>query len=73
MEPTEEDVDLAVAAQMRLGDLGLRRAEDGEPACASCRHLLDPAAHLSYCWHPQLRSLVDRAWRCDHHHPATDR
>lgn len=73
LEPTEEDVDLAVAAQTLLGTIGLRRASGDEPTCASCRHRLDPDADVAYCWHPQLRTLVDHAWRCDHHDPDTDR
>ena len=71
-EPTEEDIDLAVTAQTLLGTMGLRRAVDDEPTCGSCRHRLDPDADLAYCWHPQLRTLVDRAWRCGDHVPDDD-
>jgi hypothetical protein len=71
--PTEVDVDLAIAQQRRLGDTGLRRAEAGEDACGRCRHFLDPDGAVSYCWHPDHRTLVDAAWRCDAFAPDTDR
>lgn len=73
LEPTEDDVDLAVASQTLLGTIGLRRAADDEPSCASCRHRIDPEADLAYCWHPDVRALVDAAWRCEHHDPDADR
>lgn len=72
-EPTEVDVDLAIAAQRRLGETALGPATGDEPACATCRHFLDPSAAVAYCWHPVHRGLVDARWRCDHHAPDTDR
>ncbi len=66
LEPVEGDVELAVAAQRRLGEASLRRAQPDEPRCRSCRHFLDPSAAIAYCWHPSHRALVDADWRCVH-------
>jgi hypothetical protein len=73
LRPTEDDIELAIVQQRRLGDTGLRRAEDDEDACGRCRHFLDPDSALSYCWHPEHRTLVDAGWRCDAFAPDTDR
>jgi hypothetical protein len=68
-QPTDEDEDLALELQGRQDELSLRRAGD-EPACAGCAHYLLPDAALAYCWHPDVRMLVDAGWRCRHHTPA---
>jgi hypothetical protein len=73
LRPTEADIDLAITQQRRLGDTALRRAEAGEDACGACRHFLDPDSTVSYCWHPDHRTLVDAAWRCAAFAPDTDR
>lgn len=72
LQPTEADVDVAVAAQSRLGETALRRAGPDEPACRTCRHFLDARADLAFCWHPVHRALVDAAWRCALHVPDAD-
>lgn len=72
LQPTEQDVDRAVAAQARLGEVQLRRAEPDEPRCGTCRHFLDGQADLAFCWHPVHRALVDAAWRCVLHVEDTD-
>jgi hypothetical protein len=64
LDPDERDVDLAVAAQRRLGETGLTRSEDPERACGRCRHYLNPGHDLAYCWHPDQRGLVDAGWIC---------
>jgi hypothetical protein len=63
-DPEERDVELAVAAQQRLGDTQLTRSQDPDRACGRCRHFLNPGHDLAYCWHPTQRSLVDAAWVC---------
>jgi hypothetical protein len=63
-DPAEPDVDLAVAAQQRLGETLLARSEPDGPACGRCRFFLNPGHPLAYCWHPAQRSLVDAAWVC---------
>jgi hypothetical protein len=69
LDPDDRDVDLAVAAQQRLGETGLGRSQDDHRRCGTCRHNLEPDDQLSYCWHPQQRSLVDAAWVCRWHDP----
>ncbi len=73
LRPTEADVELAVAQQRRLGDTGLRRARAGEDGCEGCRHYQDRDSALSYCWHPDHRSLVDATWWCRWFAPDLDR
>lgn len=63
-EPVEADVERAVVAQRRLGETALRRAADGDDRCRACRHYLDAAADLAFCWHPAQRCLVDADWVC---------
>lgn len=60
----EVDVELAAAAQQRLGDTLLARSDDPDRVCGRCRHFLNPGHDLAYCWHPSQRSLVDAAWVC---------
>jgi hypothetical protein len=64
LEPDDRDVDLAVAAQQRLGETHLARSSDPDRRCGTCRHYLNPGDDLAYCWHPDQRSLVDAAWVC---------
>ncbi|MEX1177319.1 MAG: hypothetical protein WEB09_02550 [Nitriliruptor sp.] len=64
LDPTEDDVELAVAAQRRLGRTCLTRSEDPERSCGACRHYLTPGHELAYCWHPEQRALVDAGWIC---------
>jgi hypothetical protein len=63
-DPDEQDVDLALAAQQRLGETLLQRSEDLDRSCGRCRHFLNPGHDLAYCWHPSQRSLVDAGWVC---------
>lgn len=63
-DPDEHDVQLAVAAQQRLGETLLARSQDPTRVCARCRYFLNPGHELAYCWHPTQRSLVDAAWVC---------
>jgi hypothetical protein len=63
-DPAERDVELALAAQQRLGDTLLARSDDPARACGRCKHFLNPGHELAYCWHPAQRSLVDATWVC---------
>jgi hypothetical protein len=65
-EPEEVDVDLAVAAQGRLGATRLRPVHDpdDDARCDSCRHYLNPGDPIAYCWHPDHRALVGGDWVC---------
>jgi hypothetical protein len=63
-DPVEDDVQLAVAAQQRLGETSLARSDDPIRSCGRCRFFLNPGHQLAYCWHPAQRSLVDAAWVC---------
>ena len=63
-DPEEADVELAVAAQLRLGETLLARSDDPARACGRCRFFLNPGHDLAFCWHPEQRSLVDAAWTC---------
>jgi hypothetical protein len=73
LDPEERDVDLAVAAQQRLGETHLTRSDDPDRRCGGCRHYLNPGHDLAYCWHPDQRSLVDAAWVCARFDPEPDR
>ncbi len=70
-DPVEADVDLAVAAQQRLGETLLARSSGDERRCGRCRHFLNPGHDLAFCWHPEQRSLVDAAWVCRAFDPGT--
>lgn len=63
-DPAEDDVQLAVAAQQRLGETLLARSDEPSRSCGRCRFFLNPGHQLAYCWHPAQRSLVDAAWVC---------
>ncbi|MEX1164907.1 MAG: hypothetical protein WEB03_15155 [Nitriliruptor sp.] len=63
-DPVEADVDLAVAAQQRLGETLLARSDEPTRRCGLCRHYLNPGHDLALCWHPDQRCLVDADWVC---------
>jgi hypothetical protein len=75
-DPTARDEDEAIRLQQLVEAVVLTSTAtgtdgagpaDGRPACRSCRHYLNPDDPLAYCWHPDLRILVDAAWSCRHH------
>jgi hypothetical protein len=75
-DPTAQDEDEAIRLLQLVGTVGLtslQATDDGPRAdCGSCRHYLNPGDPLAYCWHPNLRMLVDAGWSCRHHDRAPE-